>query len=44
VKKLGMFNKITPESLKHYDSDIFHLDDEDGEEIDYISEQDSKLT
>lgn len=34
MKKLNIFNKVTPEHLKHYDSEIFHLDDEEGEEID----------
>ena len=37
MKKLNIFNKVTPEHLKHYDSEIFHLDDEEGEEIDSFS-------
>lgn len=44
MKKLGIFNRVTPEELKHYDSDIFHLDDEEGEEIDSLSQHDTKLT
>lgn len=44
MKKFRFFNKLTPENLKHYDSEIFHLEDEEGEELDSLSQQETKLT
>jgi len=34
MKRKFFGTKLTSEDLKHYDSEMFHLEDEEGEELD----------